>query len=103
MAWCSRCQQERDDALFARNGRRKQSRCRDCDAALKRETREATWKDVGWVIDHTDRCLHHAARTDYCRRKAKWHSGQWRACDEHKLPGDVPILKLAGKRDQDGY
>lgn len=95
MAWCSGCQAERPDDLFARNGKRKQGRCRDCDAAKKRETRDAKWKDVGWIIDNTDRCLFHAARVDYCRRKATWRSGQWRACDEHRHKEDVPIIRLA--------
>lgn len=58
----------------------------------KKRKKRAPYKSVGWVIDNTDRCLHHAARVDYCRRKAKWRNGQWRACDLHKLPTDVPIL-----------
>lgn len=98
MAWCSPCQAEKPDDQFARNGKRKQRRCRDCDARERREARAVKFKSVGWVIDNTDRCLHRAARTDYCRRKATWRNGQWRACDAHKLPTDVPILFALQKK-----
>jgi hypothetical protein len=49
------------------------------------------WKRVANVIDDSDRCLWHAARADYCRRKATWHNGQWRACDLHRLRSDTQI------------
>ena len=96
MAWCSGCQAERPDDQFARNGKRLQGRCRSCDAARKRSARRKPEraKSVCEAIDrYPDRCLWHAARVDYCRRKARWRNGQWRACDLHKLPTDVPILR----------
>ena len=59
----------------------------------KQRKKRAPYKSVGWVIDNTDRCLHHAARADYCRRKATWRQGMWRTCCEHKRAGMVPILR----------
>lgn len=67
--------------------------------AAKRKKR-APYKRVGQVIDETDRCLHHAARADYCRRKAKWRNGQWRVCQKHyrENAGLVPILFALQKK-----
>ena len=55
------------------------------------------------LIDDMDlfphRCLWHFwANNGGCRNTAKWRNGQWRACDLHKLPTDVPILFALQKK-----
>lgn len=48
---------------------------------------------VACMDEFPHRCLWHFWADDGgCRKTARWRNGQWRACDLHKLPTDVPIL-----------
>lgn len=89
---CSRCRKNLPADAFHRDRTRKQFYCKVCKTEDRRERRRrARVGAVFEIIDETDRCLWHCVCPDYCRRRATWRNGEWRACDTHKLPGDVPI------------
>lgn len=56
-------------------------------------TRKKTPRDgpITEMDDCPDQCLSGFWTTTPCFRKATYRSGQWRACAEHRLPGDKPI------------